>query len=184
MGNNILKKTKGQATMEFLLTLVIGLIYIVIIVQPNADIATKSMEDTANMAKLRISADKLIQTLQQVSISGEGTKETIQIIIPKDANITCGNFNTATNPPFSNSNPENSNAIRFTYKTKSTDATGPCEIDFDYPDEAKLCTKVIQAGVTFNCQTTPIIGIPGIYKATIEKTNQNPPINVKFELIQ
>jgi hypothetical protein len=137
------------------------------------------MEDTANMAKLRISADKIIQTLKHVSISGEGTKETIQIVIPKDANITCGTFY----PGQTTSNPQEPNSIRFTYKTKSTDATGPCEIDFDYPNEGKLCTKLIQAGFTFKCET-PIISIPGIYKATIQKTNETPPVKLNFELIE
>ena len=45
--------SKGQATIEFLLVMIVALTYIIVVVQPNADIAGFAAEDVANISKFK-----------------------------------------------------------------------------------------------------------------------------------
>ena len=87
MGNIHMKK--GQASIEFLLTLLIALIYISTIIQPNVDASQSAITDVANLSKLTISQEKITNAIEYVNLSGKGTRQTMQIIVPKDATLKC-----------------------------------------------------------------------------------------------
>ncbi|MEK6957448.1 MAG: hypothetical protein AABW99_00500 [archaeon] len=169
---------RGQASIEFLLILVVSLLYIVAIIQPNADIASNAMNDTANLAKLRASADKLVNAAQYVSISGAGTRQTIEIVIPPQSKIYC----VPAAPPSTNFA-----GIGFSYLVVPLDAgleqisarvPEECKnnadddlaLDLD-PDADKKCTKELDAGASFSCSPSEVnTGVQGaIFIAKVDK---------------
>ncbi len=165
---------RGQASIEFLLILVVSLLYIVAVIQPNADIASNAMNDTANLAKLRASADKLVNAVQYVSISGAGTRQTIEIVIPPQSKIYCN----TTNPT--------QQKIGFSYLVVPPEAgleqisarvPEECKNNADDdtaldPDADKKCTKELNAGTSFSCSPSEVnTGVQGaIFIAKVEKT--------------
>lgn len=164
-------KHNGQATIEFLLTLVIALMFIVTIIQPNANFASNSVKDTANLAKLKLSTEKLSQSIKYAAVSGTGTKETIQLMIPQDGNIIC-----EPAPPAASTD------LNFVYILKSGEGITGCEIDDDNPSISSQCKKKINIGIPFQCENRAITA--GIYTATVVKSTQTPNVRVTFELIQ
>ena len=157
---------KGQASVEFIIVLALALLFIVAVIQPNALAAQNSVEDTANLAKLNISAEKLANTIQYISLSGEGSKQTIEIIVPTGATLEC--------------NQPNNNNIRYAYTMKTGPGTAACNLDAD-TDPSK-CAKVIDAKTAFSCTgiTNPIQ--PGIYSGVIQKNTGNT-ITATFTLV-
>ncbi|MBI4210515.1 MAG: hypothetical protein HY544_03355 [Candidatus Diapherotrites archaeon] len=139
--------TRGQATVEFILVLLIAVTFLAVIIQPNADLATGAMHDTQNLAKLRLSADKLVNTIQYVSVSGVGTKESIQTVIPVNASITCGTT-------------AGKNTIVMNYTSTGLKGTASCLVDEDNASdtEGKTCKKTFGTGAIFTCtqDTVPI----------------------------
>ena len=170
MANNGLR---GQATVEFLLTLVIVLIFIVTIINPNADLASKSVQDTTNLAKLRVSIEKLSGAIKYASVSGSGTKETLLLIIPQDGNIICTPNQAVA--PFNTD-------LNLVYLLKSGEGITSCEIDDDNPANSTRCTRTIRIGTSFKCNNPPVPA--GIYRATVTKTADTPNVQINFELVR
>ncbi len=129
-----MKNTKGQATIEFLLILVVVLMYITTIIQPAADSSATSIEDTANLAKVRLSAEKIADTMEYVYLSGTGTRQTIIVARPNGAEITCDT--TTANAK-----------IKMSYIPNSTSKVKACELDDDAPADSSKCTKIIETNV-------------------------------------
>ncbi|HZX19473.1 MAG TPA: hypothetical protein VFF13_00490 [archaeon] len=148
MEHNIMNK--GQASVEFLLILLLSILYISTAIIPGADAAGNAAEDTAGIAKLVGSAEKLSGTIQYVSLSGEGTRQTIEIVVPENSTFTC----TPIAAP---------NSITISYTAKRTiNAPGKCTTD-----NPSVCTKTINVGTTFTCN--PVPAAPALYKVTVEK---------------
>jgi len=80
---------RGQASVEFVFTILIAVLFIMVIINPSVDFASKSTEDVANISKLWVAGEKISNAIQYASLSGSGTKQTISIVVPKDATITC-----------------------------------------------------------------------------------------------
>ena len=151
MGNIHMKK--GQASIEFLLTLLIALIYISTIIQPNVDASQSAITDVANLSKLTVSAEKISNAIEYVYLSGKGTRQTMQIIIPKGATLICSGTNlTATY------------LLQSYVATDSLTHTSACKVDSDGDDS--LCTKkIIPSG---GCPIAIDIS-EGMYSIAIEK---------------
>ncbi len=153
---------RGQASVEFILVLVIALAYILVVTQPNADLSSSSIEDVSNLAKLRVSADKLTNTIQYVSLSGAGTRQTIQLVVPNDSNISC---EPSSGP---------STTLRIQYALKSKEGSPGCYNDNDAVLNPNFCNKTISVDANFSCSAggqNPTVMRPGIYRATVEKNS-------------
>ena|SRR3989338_8581013 len=147
--------SKGQATIEFLLVMIVALTYIIVVVQPNADIAGFAAEDVANISKFKLSTEKLANAIQYVSISGQGTKESMVFFLPIGSTLSC------TSP---------ANQLTLNYPLRSKGSTG-CFNDDDAagndPNNLKNCKKIINPGVDFSC--TPSSGV-GSAQSTSSRT--------------
>ncbi len=156
----------GQATVEFILILLVSVSYIVAIIQPNADAASNSIEDVAAIGKISVSAQKISNAVQYVSVSGAGTRQAIQIVVPPAGIISCEPQTDST-------------SIKFTYTLKSGRGIAACEGDGD--GASANCTRSIAVGPKFTC--TPATLAPGIYSASISK---NPVGNITagFSVVQ
>lgn len=169
-------------TVEYLLVMVIAITFIVMIIEPSAQRGSNSIEDISAITKLRLSTDKIVDTLQYASLSGIGTKHVMQIVVPNGATenstrLACENENLDSGP---------STRLRFIYKLKSTDSVAGCLYDDDVDTvpldtRSKQCTKIVNVGTPFNC--APAIIGPGIYSATVRKDDQGI-LRVEFSVIQ
>jgi len=178
---------KGQATIEFLLVLVICLAYIAAIVQPNVQMASDSMADTAGLGKLRASADKLANSTQYAAMSASGTKETLQVVVPQGASLIC-DITEATSP-----------SIRIQFTLRSKGAVAACMSDDDSPANSANCNRAIPIGplgtAEFSCTGSggaplPTAGSadeqlvqPGIYSVSVEKLASGD-VQATFNVVQ
>ena len=152
MGNIHMKK--GQASIEFLLTLLIALIYISTIIQPAVDTSQSAMTDVANLSKLTISQEKITNAIEYVNLSGRGTRQTMQIVIPKDSTLQCVSDDLIAKYPLQSD-------------TNATACKGT--IDGDGLDE--LCTKTTTP--SGGCPSSINISEEGIYSILIEKDSSD-----------
>ncbi len=146
---------RGQASIEFLLIMLVGILYLSTIIVPNVENAESRVKDISALSKLTVSADKLVNSIQFVSLAGDGTRQTIQIAVPENSEFKCNGQNievkyTAATPGFFDG------AVTQTNKCESPAA-----------GEAIVCQKIINAGTSFNCVTPPTQ--PGLYRVTVEK---------------
>jgi len=88
-GFGFLKNRKGQASIEFIMIVLISLVYIVGYVQPNIAIAAESAQDVARVGQARLAADKIVSATNAIITSAGEAKETINVFIPSQATITC-----------------------------------------------------------------------------------------------
>jgi len=91
-----MKNRKGQVSIEFLLLLIIMLLYIQLIIMPTIDFSANYAEDAIRLGEARFSAEKLANTIDYIALSSGESKQTIKLFVPKDANISC-NANAAGN---------------------------------------------------------------------------------------
>jgi len=84
-----LKKTGGQASVEFMLLIVLILFYINTIISPSLDTGTKSLQDTTRLGAIRLSAQKIANAIDYVgSLTGEA-RTTVNVFIPERTVIYC-----------------------------------------------------------------------------------------------
>lgn len=166
---------KGQATIEFLLILLLAVGYIMAVVQPNADYASNSIADVASIGKLSVSAQKLSNAVQYVSLSGKGTRQTVEIVVPADGKLEC---DTGSSP----------DSVKFSYTLKSGRGIAACEGDIDV--DGKMCTRLISVGTDFTCDFLPVTSPlttsagPGIYSTAIEKDSGTGAVEATFTVVQ
>ena len=158
---------RGQASVEFILILLLAVLYLSAVVIPKSEFAGLKAEDTANLSKLVLSMEKLSNTIQYVSLSGEGTRQTIEIAIPENASMR-----------------KAGNNIVGEYDTK-TRIEGGCTTETG--ETTSNCEKTINVGTNFRgFPTNPAPGttVPGIttglYRVTVEKTDADEPPDITF----
>jgi len=163
---------KGQASIEFLLILLIAVLYITTIIIPNVENAEDRITDISNFAKLTISAEKLAKSIQYISLAGDGSKQTIQIVVPSNSTFDCvdGGSNTVINISYDTQ----TNA----FYEGGISPTNKCFIE--PVSDTIVCKKTLDPGVDFSCPTID----PGIYITTIEKdVGESIPIVIDFTKI-
>ncbi|PIN85019.1 MAG: hypothetical protein COV47_04425 [Candidatus Diapherotrites archaeon CG11_big_fil_rev_8_21_14_0_20_37_9] len=145
---------KGQVTIEFLLLMVLVLVYIGVIIQPSAADATNATKDTVNIAKLKLSAEKLANAIDYAGISGNGTRQTLQIVVPQNGTMSCV-----------------TKGIQFTYEVLGT-GIDQC-VDAAADREGKNCNVTIPTNSNFTCLHDTISGINKgmVQKATVQKND-------------
>lgn len=80
---------KGQASIEFMLLIVLILLYIQTIIQPMIVEGTNSLDDTMRVGRSRFAAEKLANTINYVNSLGGEAKSTVSIFIPDRSRIYC-----------------------------------------------------------------------------------------------
>lgn len=162
MAGSIMKRNrfqKGQATVEFILVIVISLAYLGAVVMPNAEVSTDNVTDISNLAKLRVSADKFVNAIQYVSLSGEGTKQTVELVVPAGGTFTCANQEATTS-----------------YIMESKSSAAACRNDDDALNPS-TCTKDFPIGISFTCENSSgnvtANWSYGTYLAEVEKSSGN-----------
>lgn len=136
---------KGQTSIEFMIIILIVIVYIITVTRPLIEVAQVSIEDIKNLTQTNNETQKILQTINRVNSFSEGTTEIIQLVIPKNSEIIC----------YTDGN------IGFTVKldqNKITPTTRKC------PNN--ICDKNYSTNQNLNCVT---VRIAGITKLIIEK---------------
>ncbi|MDO8538771.1 MAG: hypothetical protein Q7S21_07885 [archaeon] len=80
---------KGQVSVEFMLLIVIVLLYIQTVIQPSLQIAANSVNDSVRVGQARFAVEKIANAVEFAQSTYGTTKQTIKILIPKDSEIEC-----------------------------------------------------------------------------------------------
>lgn len=136
---------KGQTSIEFMIIILIVIVYIITVTRPLIEVAQVSIEDVKNLTQTNNETQKVLQTINRVNNFSTGTMEIIQLVIPKNSTIHC----------YADGN------IGFTVKldqNKITPSTNNC------PNN--ICDKNYNTNQQLDC----IVGnLAGITKLIIEK---------------
>jgi hypothetical protein len=89
MGSGFLKNKRGQISIEFILIILIALIYIHSVVQPTATIASQSTEDVTRLSQAKLAAQKLAAGINQLGANQSDGRKTISLFVPKNSSIEC-----------------------------------------------------------------------------------------------
>jgi uncharacterized protein (UPF0333 family) len=115
---------KGQVSIEYILILVIMLIYIQIMVQPILETAVESSEEISQLGQVKAATEKLSNAVDFISLSSGNSKQTVGFYLPAHTAINCLG---------------SSKEFRFSADIKVTHEA--CQNDRDADD--LLCTKRI-----------------------------------------
>ncbi|MDP2974139.1 MAG: hypothetical protein Q8N60_03750 [Candidatus Diapherotrites archaeon] len=80
---------RGQVSIEFILLIVITLVYIYGTVWPLINDAIVAAEDVQRVSDTKISAQKLANAINEAAAGSGESKRTIHLLIPNDASIEC-----------------------------------------------------------------------------------------------
>ncbi|MBU2099725.1 hypothetical protein KKG83_00695 [Candidatus Micrarchaeota archaeon] len=80
---------KGQTSIEFMLLIVITLLYIQTVINPNVNEALSSVSDTTRVSQARLATEKLANAVNFVAASNSEAKTTINLFIPDRTIIYC-----------------------------------------------------------------------------------------------
>ncbi|MFH1256138.1 MAG: hypothetical protein V1494_02490 [Candidatus Diapherotrites archaeon] len=80
---------KGQVTVEFLLLLLVMLLYVQTIIQPNIQITAAAAQDVSNVGRGVAELQKFYNAVLDVSNSGGDAKRTATLFIPPETTFTC-----------------------------------------------------------------------------------------------
>lgn len=80
---------KGQATIEFIFIILIILIYLFGVTRPLILNTQGAIEDVENITKTNYASQRLVDTINKISLLGQGSKETITVFIPNNSEIRC-----------------------------------------------------------------------------------------------
>ncbi len=83
------KKQKGQVAIEFMLLIVIVLLYIQTILQPAIFESSNSLNDSTKIAEAVFAGKKLANEIDFIASSSGAAKTTITLFLPSDTNIYC-----------------------------------------------------------------------------------------------
>lgn len=84
---------KGQTSIEFMLLIVISLLYIQTVISPNVNESLLSVSDTARVGQARLATEKLTNAVNYVASSNSESKTTVNLFIPDRTVITCDESN-------------------------------------------------------------------------------------------
>jgi len=84
---------KGQTSIEFMLLIVIILLYIQTVINPNITETLTSVSDTTRVAEARLATEKLANAVNYVAASNSESKTTVNLFIPERTIILCDEAN-------------------------------------------------------------------------------------------
>jgi len=80
---------KGQTSIEFMLLIVIVLMYIQTVITPNLNETLISVSDTTRVAEARLATEKLTNAINYVAASNSESKTTVNLFLPERTIILC-----------------------------------------------------------------------------------------------
>ena len=89
MGIGFLKNKKGQVSIEFILIILILLIYIYSVILPTLNISTDTLQDVTRLSQTKFAAQKLGMAINQLEANKGDGKKTISLFVPEGATVTC-----------------------------------------------------------------------------------------------
>lgn len=89
MGIGLVKGKRGQVSIEFILIVLIALIYIYSVIQPTVLTASQSTEDVTRLSEAKFAAQKLAGAISQLQASSGEGKKTITLYVPKNSSVEC-----------------------------------------------------------------------------------------------
>mgnify|MGYP001575019558 CR=1 FL=1 len=154
---------RGQATIEFILLVVVMLLFINTAIVTNANTVSVAALDVSTLGKARLGAEKLVDSVNYVGFSGEGTKQTITVFIPDKAKIECIPGTAGVG------------AIKFSTILRGP-ANGCTDTDGDGKDDTCIKELPVYTDLTLACDTTAgTISGPTIVNYTVTKTTTPSP---------
>jgi hypothetical protein len=141
---------KGQAAIEFIMLILIIIIYLLTVTRPLVTDAKDLTGDVQRIVRADAESKRIANSITEVSMLGQGTKKTLNLFIPENTLIECS---------------ETKNAIYFdlNFDKLLLSPLGPdcdgeknncceqttCRKTYIFPEEISLtCTKDIMAGET------------------------------------
>ena len=79
---------KGQISIEFVLILLIGLLYLQTISSAVITPAIDSAKDVSNVGEARLAAEKIVNSVNELSVSPGDAKKTIRVYVPENSTVT------------------------------------------------------------------------------------------------
>ena len=83
------KMQRGQVALEFIFILMIVIIYIFTVTKPLVDSAKDVSDDIDRLSRTNNEAQRLVNSVTEISMLGTGSKEALTLLVPVDANINC-----------------------------------------------------------------------------------------------
>lgn len=128
---------KGQTSIEFMLLVVITLLYIQTVISPNVNESLLSVSDTGRVGQARLATEKLVNAINYVAASNSESKTTVNLFIPDRTIITCDESNN-----------------RISYQTVIDSNIAKCGV---LDDDSSNCEKDFELNptITLDCLTPP-----------------------------
>ena len=140
---------KGQAIIEFIFLILIIVVYIVSVTMPLIDATKNIVQDTENITRANNECQKIVNSIKEINLFGEGSRQTLDIFIPNNTKIDCNAIN---------------NKILFETQLTQTPYPAVCPLG--------KCTKEFAQNINLICEISQING-PQKVGITIQKTNGN-----------
>ena len=179
MANDILGK-KGQLSVEFVLIMVMILLYVSTLIQPKIVQFQGISGETFGLGYTSLAANKIINAIDLVQLSGKDTVQTITVFVPENGNIICNGTGAL---------PVDQNTITFKYVL--TSRIGGTAVTTYCPEELGqyTCIKKLspQSGAGINCGSgfNSLAGVShGSFRFQITKTSSGPVEPVEIKLVQ
>lgn len=129
---------KAQATIEFLLVMMIMLIYLQAFILPSQNFSLTAIHDTRKVILADNASKKIHTAVMMVSFFDGDSSRKLTVFLDKDVSIKC-----------------NSNGISFEVELKNVAPILECTNDIPLPTNKNICRKNVvwlkPAGITVNC---------------------------------
>jgi uncharacterized protein (UPF0333 family) len=86
-------KNKGQISIEFIMLILIIVIYLLTITRPLVNDSKSVIEDVHLIVRTESESKRIINSIIEVAMLGEGSKKTLELQIPQNAKIFCNTDN-------------------------------------------------------------------------------------------
>ncbi|MFH0715029.1 MAG: hypothetical protein V1847_04975 [Candidatus Diapherotrites archaeon] len=129
---------KGQSSIEFVLLLVVLLVFIQVVIVPAVNTSQDAATDVARLGQAKLAAQQLADAINLVGSSSEGARQTVHIILPNDSSIVC-----------------NSSPASVTFSSRLDSNAG-----FEGKSQCVASTHVCQSTISVN--TTSLSCIPSL----------------------
>jgi hypothetical protein len=84
---------KGQAALEFIFLVLVVVVYIVTVTMPLSKDTQNALTDVETISRANNETQKIINSINSLSIMGEGSKQTLTVFIPENTFIYCSDKN-------------------------------------------------------------------------------------------
>jgi len=138
---------KGQAILEFIFLILIVVVYLVSVTMPMVKDTQNIIQDTQNVTRANNECQKISNSIKEINLFGNESKQTLLVFIPNNTTINCNN-------------------AEISFQTQLTQQPFPAECTNG------LCTKTFPTNTLLQCLVGSIKG-PQQINITIQKINEN-----------